>query len=240
VPLVTIEWTMYTRGASHFCSRTQIPLTGAEAQTFHKAQGATFGPEYVVEVQMGIEPKYVMTGVDYVALSRTTGKENLVILLDTDAKGNKVALSRDRFFRSKNKALCALWHDERRQFMREMQILQAKTVDRWLPVCVALGILSPGMDCAVGMAGYASAADEIRLIGRDALALGPSPVVGRVLLGSQCRATLVDHSSDFEADLGFEDDLSAGGDGTDVCDGAGGRDALVGCCETAKEAVSAG
>ena len=50
LPLVTVEWTMYTKGASHTCQRTQIPLSGAEAQTFHKAQGATFGPEFVVEV----------------------------------------------------------------------------------------------------------------------------------------------------------------------------------------------
>ena len=37
-----MNWTMNTRGAIHHVTRFQIPLSGAEATTFHKAQGATF------------------------------------------------------------------------------------------------------------------------------------------------------------------------------------------------------
>jgi hypothetical protein len=67
-----MNWTMNTRGAIHHVTRFQIPLSGAEATIFHKAQGATFDKkETGAEVQMGLKPKHKMVGCDYVALSRT-------------------------------------------------------------------------------------------------------------------------------------------------------------------------
>ena len=159
VGMCDVTWEHYEGGGLHTCMRYQIPLTAAEAMTFHKAQGGTF--RYVVlEVSMGLKPKHVMTGVDYVALSRTVSPENLCLIPAIDSKGIWVPMNHKRFFLSRDDKDVKVWLAERREFMAKMRRLQVQTVKRWVPVCEKLGLLKKGMP-HTGTYGYELAVQHI-------------------------------------------------------------------------------